>query len=104
MELVINIAGLITGLTFIFLNLKASKTLIGSFFKNYYRSMMTASILFSLGWVTEFLPELNLTSLEISEVLHHSFLLVAGILFVISSLYMPKEAAKLMKLEEKVQQ
>ena len=103
MELAINIAGLIAGLLFIFLNLTASKTLLGSFFKNHYRSMMTASILFSLGWVTEFLPEFNLTSLEVSEVLHHAFLLIAGILFVISSLYMPKEADKLMKPQEKIQ-
>lgn len=100
MELIINIAGLIAGLIFIFLNLKASRTLLGSFFKNYYRSMITASILFSLGWITEFLP-INFTS---AESWHHIFLLTAGVLFVINSLYMPNEAGKLMKPgEQKIQ-
>ena len=98
MESIINIAGLIAGLVFIFLNLKASRTLLGSFFKNHYRSMMLASILFSLGWVTEFLP----ADMINTDILHHILLLTAGILFVISSVYMPKEADKLMKPQEKI--
>ncbi|MHB9019417.1 MAG: hypothetical protein ACYC3G_00870 [Minisyncoccota bacterium] len=102
METIINIAGLIAGSVFIFLNYKANKTLLGSFFKKYYQSMLIASIFFSLGWITEFMPDLNLISFETAEIWHHIFLLVAGIMFVETSLYMPKEADKLMKPQEKI--
>jgi len=94
--------GLLVGLFFAYLNLKASKTLLGSFFKNYYRSITLASIIFSLGWVTEFFDEFALASSESSETWHHLFLLIAGVIFVISAFYFPKEADKLMKPEEKV--
>jgi Ca2+/Na+ antiporter len=100
MDSIITSAGLIAGLVFIFLNIKASGTLIGSFFKNHYRSMMAASILFFLGWLTEFFPKFNLMDSEMAESWHHIFLLIAGLLFVLNSLYMPKEAAKLMTSEE----
>lgn len=101
MEIIINIVGLITGLLFIFLNYKASKTLLGSFFKKYYQSMLIASLFFFLGWMTEFIPSLKISS-ETAEVWHHIFLLIAGIMFVATSLYMPKEADKLMKPQEKI--
>ena len=102
METIINIVGLLAGSLFMFLNYKTSKTLLGSFFKKYYQSMLVASLFFFLGWVTEFMPGLNLMSFETAEIWHHILLLLAGIMFVATSLYMPKEADKLMKPQEKI--
>ena len=96
--------GLLVGLFFAYLNLRAGKSLLGSFFKKYYRSITLASILFSLGWVTEFAEEFAWANGESAEAWHHFFLLIAGVIFVMSAVYFPKEAEKLMKPEEKTQQ
>jgi len=101
MEITIDSAGLLAGLIFIFLNIKASRTLLGSFFKTHYRARIAASIVFTIGWINELLPKFNLIDAEMAESWHHIFLLAAGVLFVIGTLYMPKEADKLMKPQEK---
>ena len=49
METIVNLAGLVAGLVFILLNYKAKGTLLGSFFKKYYQSMLIASLFFFFG-------------------------------------------------------
>ena len=92
-----SILGIIAGLFFVSLNIKSQKTLLGSFFKVYYRYLVTASILFSLGWLTEFFDYLSITSIATAEAIHHALLLLSAILFAGASYYFPKEATKLMK-------
>lgn len=92
--------GLVASLIFIWLNIKAGKSLTGSFFKKYYRYLTLASLAFGLGWATEFLANLGLATHEGAEFYHHIILLIAGAIFVASSLHLPKEAAQYMKVCE----
>ncbi len=91
------ILGIIAGFLFVFLTIKSQKTLLGSFFKVYYRYLVMASILFGLGWITEFFNYFGITSIGAANTMHHIFLLLSALLFIGASYYFPKEAAKLMK-------
>jgi len=99
-NLIVTVLGLIAGAIFVCVNVRASKSLVGSFFKKYYRYLTTASIFFVFGWLSEFLEVFGFASAETAEFLHHVSLLIAGIIFVASSYYLPKEASEYMKSRE----
>ena len=92
----VNIIGIIFGLIFVGLNIKARRSLVGSFFKNYYRWMIIGAIVFAFGFFTEF-AELIGIDRSIAEGIHHLLLMIAGIIFVFTSLTLPKEASQYLK-------
>ena len=93
---VVNIIGIIFGLVFIGLNIKAGRSLVGSFFKNYYRWMVVGALIFTLGFSAEFIKFFGVTE-NIADGIHHLLLMIAVIIFVITSLTLPKEASQYMK-------
>jgi hypothetical protein len=95
-SLTVNIIGIIFGLIFVGLNIKARRSLIDSFFKNYYRWMIIGAVVFTFGFFTEFAEFFGVNK-GISEGFHHSLLVVAGIVFVLTSLALPKEASQYIK-------
>ncbi|MCL5017575.1 MAG: hypothetical protein M1155_02880 [Patescibacteria group bacterium] len=97
---IVDILGLIAGLVFIYVNIRASRSMVGSFFKKYYVNLIVASLFFALGWATNFFEVLGISSADTAEFLHHLFLLLSGIVFVAASYYLPKEAAEYMKTKE----
>ena len=60
--------------------------------------MIAGSVCFTLG----FLTDVDVTGVfganaGMSEIVHHSFLLAAAIIFVLTNLYLPRQASEYMK-------
>ncbi|MBI3638145.1 hypothetical protein HY227_00165 [Candidatus Wolfebacteria bacterium] len=96
MLLIVNLAGVIIGLAFIFLNIKFSRTLIGSMLKMYYRWLIIGAIFFTMGFGAEVLEIAEIYP-DIFSFLHHTLLILSAIVFVVTSLKLPKEASNCLK-------
>lgn len=96
MNYTLDFLGLLSGLVFVYLNIKAGKSMTGSFFKNSYHAFVVASVFFTLSWASNFLGILSISSAATAEFLHHAFMFVSGLVFVITSYNLPKDAAKYM--------
>lgn len=90
-----NILGILISVGFIWITISSSRSLIGSFFKQYYRLMTVAAIFFGLGFLLEVFYVVVGLSADTEDVIHHILLIGAGIMFVYAGIILPKEAAKL---------
>ncbi|MBI5401502.1 hypothetical protein HZB05_01595 [Candidatus Wolfebacteria bacterium] len=90
-----NILGALISFGFIYITIVSSRSLIGSFFKQYYRLMIVAAIFFGLGFLLEIFGGVAGLSVDTEDVIHHILLIGAGIMFVYTGIIFPKEAAKL---------
>jgi hypothetical protein len=99
-DLVINITAIVLGCTLLYFNRKASHTLAGSFFKQYYNFSMWAIVLLILSFASRFLVFAKMAAIP-NEVLHYALLIFAGVLFVLTSIALPKEASAYMQQQEK---
>lgn len=94
----------VLGLVLVVFTIKDSRSLIGSFFKAYYRYMIGAVIALTIGFVLE--PAGELLGLEegmldmISHI-HHAALAIASILFIYASRILPKDAASYIEANQK---
>ena len=87
--------GSIVGFILLYVNRRASKSLVGSFFKNYYDLSMIAITLLVVSFVIEFFLVFGVEQ-EIVNMAHHALLIIAGVVFVFTSIALPKEAVKYM--------
>ena len=74
-----------------------SKSLEGSFFGRYSKLMITAAILFGLGFVVELAGEFMPGVIVWTDMIHHIFLITSGVLLVYAGVILPKEATKVLK-------
>ncbi len=95
-DLLMGGVGTAIGTYFIVFLYKQSRTLVGSFFRGYYKRMILASFIFGIGFLTVFLDRFGIES-ETTEMIHHTILIIAGILFILSGMRFLKEAAKVIK-------
>ncbi len=98
---IIDLFGVFFGIIFIYVSIRSSRSIIGSAFKKYHRWMTAGAICFTFGFlldpdVTGFFG-MNSTP---SEGVHDLFLLFAVIIFVITNLYLPKEASEYMNIHK----
>jgi|GEM_PF-1364969 len=101
LPLISSVAGIILGLALVFLNIKTSRSLTGSFFKKYYKWMIIGSIFFTFGFATETAEVFGANDL-IAEGLHNILLVLSVIIFAFSSIELPKEANKYMQSQQKI--
>jgi len=90
--MIFNIAGVLISIGFIWLMIYSSKSLVGSFFKKYYKLMIIAAIVFGSGFLVETLGEFIGLSVDIVDTIHHIILIAAAIMFVYAGIVFPKEA------------
>ena len=91
----LNAVGILLGVIFVILNIRASRTLTGSFFKKYYRLMTAGAVIFTFGFLSVFTHIFGANENLEMTLLHFSFLAAAAI-FILTSLALPKEAGKYM--------
>jgi uncharacterized PurR-regulated membrane protein YhhQ (DUF165 family) len=96
----VNVVGVFLGLVFIILNIRASRTLTGSFFKKYYRLMTAGAVIFTFGFLSAFAHIFGANENLEMMFLHFSFL-AAAVIFILTSLALPKEAGKYMNERER---
>lgn len=101
-SIIIGGLGVIVGGILLYVNRRANRSLAGSFFKNYYDLSMIAIILLIVSFLTEFLTFFGVDQ-EFASVAHHLLLIVAGVVFVFTSITLPKEASLYMKSVEKTE-
>lgn len=95
LSVIFDVLGILISFGFIAIVVKSGKSLVGSFFKEYYRLMTVAAIVFGFGFLAETIGELGGFSVEIIDIAHHIILIAAAIIFVYAGIVFPKEAAKL---------
>ncbi len=95
LTLLFDILGVLISVGFIYVTIVSSRSLIGSFFKQYYRLMTVAAIFFGSGFVLEILGGVVGLSADTKDIIHHILLIAAGIMFTYTGVVLPKEAAKL---------
>lgn len=93
----LDVLGAIVGIVFVYVNIKASRSLTGSFFKKYYRWMTLGAVFLFLGFTTDIVGGWFGVSGDISEVIHHMELLAFGAIFIFAARILPKEAAEHIK-------
>ncbi len=91
MNIVLDFAGAAIAIIFLFLNVKAKRSLVGSFFKKYYLLMITSSIALFLGFAVD------LSTAAGSDQLHHLALLLFGTIAIWAAYILPIEAAVYLK-------
>jgi hypothetical protein len=96
----LNVAGILLGIIFVILNIRASQTLTGSFFKKYYRLMTVGAVIFAFGFLSAFTHVFGADENLEMTLLHFSFLAAAAI-FILTSIALPKEASKYMNERER---
>ena len=95
-ELLIGVVGVLVGLALLFFNRKASRSLVGSFFKQYYDSSMIAIVLLVCSFLVKLLVALGIDAAA-GGLVHYILLILAGIVFVFTSIALPKEASAYMQ-------
>jgi Rad3-related DNA helicase len=97
MDQVIDIVGIVLGLIFLALSLRASRSLVGSAFKRYHYWMMVGATLVSLSFVANMIGEV-IGQEETLETVHHIIMLISIVIFIITDLQLPKEAGRYLNL------
>ena len=89
---IIHLSGFALGIILVGINWRQSRTLMGSFFKKYYRLTILASALLAVGFLGEYFvldqPE------GLVDSLMHLVLLVAVVVYSYAIITWPKEAEK----------
>ncbi len=102
-DIIISLLGVVIGGILLYFNRKTRMSLVGSFFKRYYDLSMVAIVLLTISFLVEFIPLLGIEK-DVAEFMHHSLLIIAGIVFVFTSLALPQEASSYMNSKENKQQ
>ncbi len=101
-NLITNIAGAVAGLIFLFLSVKAGRSLTGSFFKRSYNRLAIGAVAFTVSFLIEIATFYGLND-DVADPIHHILLLITGVIFIFVSLAFTKEAAAYMSSKEKTQ-
>lgn len=96
---VLDLLGVVLGVVFLFMALRGSRSLIGSFFKNYYWFMIAGALALTFGFLIE--PVGEWIGLEENTImlLHDLAMLTESILFVYASYVLPNDARRYLAKE-----
>ncbi|MDR3582286.1 MAG: hypothetical protein P4L67_03365 [Candidatus Pacebacteria bacterium] len=101
LDQVVDLLGVLLGIVFLAMYEKASRSLVGSFFKWYHRWMMIAAGLFSFAFLVDYFSIVNGSDIVALDVIHNLVLLSSAVIFVIINLQLPQEASKYLDLKNK---
>lgn len=96
MNTVLDFAGAAVAIIFLFLNARAKRSLIGSFFKKYYWLMIAASASLFVGFFMRLPGAVELDPMT-KELLHKLALLLFGTIAIWAAYILPIEASKYLK-------
>ena len=95
---ILDVVGAAIGLLFILVHIKASRSLMGSFFKRYYKWMIFGACLMFLSFsVDSFGGWFGLMD-DTADFIHHLLIIAFSGVFVIAARILPKEAAERIKI------
>jgi len=99
MDLILDILGFLISIGFVWFTVRSSKSLVGSFFKKYYRLMTLAANVFGFGFLIETAGEIFRINGDLISTFHHILLIIAAIIFVYAGMVFPKEAEEVTKVK-----
>jgi hypothetical protein len=96
-ELLIGVVGVLVGLALLFFNRKASRSLVGSFFKQYYDSSMIAIVLLVCSFLVKLLVALGIDAAA-GGLVHYILLILAGIVLGLRVSRYPKKRVRICRI------
>lgn len=101
-DVLIDGIGVFVGLLFMYLYARVSHTLVGSAFKRYHEWMTVGTGLFMLAFIVDYA---NIVSAGIPwlDFIHNVLLVVAVVVFTMTTFSLPREASKYVESETKAQ-
>lgn len=96
---ILDLLGVLLGVVFLFMSLRGSRSLIGSFFKNYYRFMIVGALALTFGFLIEPVGDWIGLKEETIMLIHDLSLLIASGLFVYASYVLPNDARRYLAKE-----
>jgi uncharacterized membrane protein YkgB len=102
LDIIVDAIGVVLGIVFIFLYVRAARSLVGSAFKEYHRWMTVGAALFTFSFLIDY-ASLITGGIFWLNVLHNLLLLSSAIVFIATNLGLPRAASKYLDLraEEK---
>ncbi len=97
MDIYLNIINLVAASVLAFFIVRSSRSLEGSFFKQYYRLLLIGVLALVAGFVLDIVYSDFLISMIIVKALRHIMFVTFGFVFVYAANILPKEAAEYMK-------
>lgn len=92
--------GMVIGVVFIFLQIRAVQTLIGSAFKRHHLWMGIGSLFFTLAFLTDLIAVTHGNNIPL-DIEHHIVLFISAIIFISTNLSLPQEASQYLDLKSK---
>ncbi len=98
---VLDIIGILFGVVFLVMSIRGSRSLIGSFFKDYYWIMTFAALTLIFGFFIESAGELLGVNEDMIMLLHDLAMVIEGALFIYASYVLPNDARRYLEPKEK---
>lgn len=98
---ILDLIGVVLGITFLIMAIRGLKSLAGSFFKNYYWFMIGGALALTFGFFVEPAGEWMGVSEHTIMILHDLAMLVESALFVYASYILPRDARQYLESKEK---
>lgn len=98
----VDLLGVVLGIVFVFLSVRASRTLVGSAFRRYHYWMVAGAIVFTSSFIVDLIGTVT-SNMDSFDSMHHILMLVAVVIFIITNLSLPREASQYLDLKDKDQ-
>ncbi len=95
-----DVIGILMGIVFILLQIRAAHTLIGSAFKRYHYWTAIAASFFMLAFVVDLVAIISEDLIPLG-IAHHLLLLTSAIIFITTNLSLPTEASQYLNMQSK---
>jgi hypothetical protein len=96
----IDYLGIIIGAVFIYLQMRAVHTLIGSAFKRHHFWMGVGSFFFSLAFLVDLIAVTDGNNVPLN-ITYHVLLIISAIIFIVTNFRLPHEASRYMDIESR---
>ncbi len=98
---ILDLVGVVLGIMFLIMAMRGSKSLQGSFFKNYYWFMIGGALALTFGFFVEPAGEWMGIGQSTIMLLHDLAMLVESVLFVYASYILPRDARQYLESKKK---
>lgn len=98
---ILDLIGVFLGIAFLIMSVRGSKSLMGSFFRNYYWLMIAGALALTFGFIIE--PVGDWIGLRENTImlLHDLAMLTESVLFVYASYVLPNDARRYIESKER---
>ena len=97
LDVVVDALGVLLGVVFVVLYMRAVRSFVGSAFKAYHQWMTVGAALFAFSFLADYASLVN-GEIFWLNIIHDALLLSSVIVFIVTNLSLPHEANKYLKL------